>query len=158
MTLQLTQKERTLLQDQQSHEQLCIQQYKKNAQKATDPQLKQLFETIAQHEQQHLNTVNSILAGQVPAMNQGSQQQQTSPAGQSQTASSSTSYNQNDAFLCQELLMAEKYISGVYNTAIFEMTQPAVRQALNHIQKEEQEHGEQIYKYMSSHGMYSTSS
>ena len=29
-----------------------------------------------------------------------------------------------------------------------------VRQVLNHIQKEEQEHGEKIYNYMASHGMY----
>ncbi|WP_215828784.1 spore coat protein [Pelorhabdus rhamnosifermentans] len=29
-----------------------------------------------------------------------------------------------------------------------------VRQALNHIQKEEQEHVEGIFNYMNSHGMY----
>ncbi|HBM76400.1 MAG TPA: spore coat protein, partial [Clostridiaceae bacterium] len=31
---------------------------------------------------------------------------------------------------------------------------PNMRQALNHIQKEEQEHGEAIYNYMESKGMY----
>ncbi|WP_334307029.1 spore coat protein [Intestinibacter bartlettii] len=29
-----------------------------------------------------------------------------------------------------------------------------MRQVLNHIQKEEQEHGEEIYNYMNKHGMY----
>ncbi|WP_334299750.1 spore coat protein [Terrisporobacter sp.] len=29
-----------------------------------------------------------------------------------------------------------------------------MRQVLNHIQKEEQDHGEKIYNYMNQHGMY----
>ena len=31
---------------------------------------------------------------------------------------------------------------------------PQVRDILNHIQKEEQKHGEAIFKYMESRGMY----
>jgi spore coat protein CotF len=50
--------------------------------------------------------------------------------------------------------MTEKYVSGTYDTAIFEFTNTAMRQALNHIQKEEQQHGEGIFNYMQSRGMY----
>ena len=53
-----------------------------------------------------------------------------------------------------DMLSTEKFVSGAYDTAIFECKDIAVRQVLNHIQKEEQEHGESIFKYMQSRGMY----
>lgn len=164
MTLQLSQKEKQLLQDQKSHEELCIQKYQNSARQASDPQLKQLFQSYSQQEQQHLATINSILAGQVPSMTQGQQNQQNQQAQQPQASQQSAgqagaqqaggSYSETDATLCSDLLMTEKYVSGAYNTAIFEFTDKNVRQALNHIQKEEQEHGEGIFNYMSSKGMY----
>ncbi|MDD2573267.1 MAG: spore coat protein, partial [Firmicutes bacterium] len=46
------------------------------------------------------------------------------------------------------------YVSGTYDTAIFEFKDSQVRDVLNHIQKEEQKHGEAIFKYMESKGMY----
>lgn len=64
------------------------------------------------------------------------------------------SYNQEDKILCTDLLSTEKYVSSTYNTAIFEFRDENVRNVLNHIQKEEQEHGKKIYDYMASHGMY----
>ena len=158
---QLTAKERQLLNDQKSHEEICIQKYQKYASQASDPQLKQLFQTYAQQEQQHLNTINSILSGITPAMNQSQQQNQqqaqSSAPGSSQAQSSGTNASQADSMLCSDMLMTEKYVSNTYDTAIFEFTDTNVRQALNHIQKEEQEHGEGIFNYMSSNGMYNVS-
>lgn len=63
-------------------------------------------------------------------------------------------YNQQDAKLCTDMLMTEKYVSGAYDTAIFEFREPGIRQVFNHIQKEEQQHGEGLFQYMQSHGMY----
>ena len=48
----LTQKEKGLLQDQKTHEEVCVKKYNEYANKAKDSQLKQLFNTIAQQEQQ----------------------------------------------------------------------------------------------------------
>ncbi len=62
----LTQKERYLLEDQKVQEELCIKKYNNYAQQAKDPQLKQLCQQLAQHEKQHLDTINQILSGQVP--------------------------------------------------------------------------------------------
>ena len=160
--LQLTQKEQQLLQDQKSHEEVCIGKYQSNAQQASDPQLKQLFQSYAQQEQQHLNTINSIISGQVPSMTQGQQNQQQSQQiqsnmqniSQTQSTTASPAASQTDAMLCNDMLMTEKYVSSAYNTAIFEFTDSNVRQALNHIQKEEQQHGEGIFNYMNSQGMY----
>ena len=44
-------------------------------------------------------------------------------------------------------------MSSVYDTCIFEFTDANAREALNHIQKEEQEHGQMLYDYMAAHGM-----
>lgn len=163
MALQLTQKEKQLLQDQKTHEEVCIKKYQQGAQQASTPELKQLFQSYAQQEQQHLTTINAMLGGQVPLMNQsGGQQGQQTQAQQGSTQSkapaqasaSSPAASQADAALCQDMLMTEKYVSGAYDTAIFEFTDANVRQTLNHIQKEEQEHGEGIFNYMKNSGMY----
>ncbi|HHV64809.1 MAG TPA: DUF892 family protein [Peptococcaceae bacterium] len=152
--MQLSQKERYLLEDQKSHEELCIKKYSNYANQAQDPQLKQLFQQHAQHEQMHYYTLNQILNGQVPSM-QGQQQQQMQGQQQQQASNMQTGMvNQQDADLCQDMLETEKYVSGTYNTAIFEFQDTNIRQALNHIQKEEQQHGEAIFNYMKSKGMY----
>ena len=158
MVLTLTQKERMLLEDQKTHEQICIDKYNNYASRAQDPQLKTLFQQYAAQEQQHLDSINQMLSGQIPAAGQGggqSQQQQTQPAGQAVSPSMpGLAGNQSDAALCQDALMTEKYISGTYDTAIFEFIDTNARQVLNHIQKEEQQHGEGIFNYMKNHGMY----
>ena len=50
--------------------------------------------------------------------------------------------------------MTEKYVSNSYDTSIFEFKDTGVRDALNHIQKEEQKHGEDLYNYMAKNNMY----
>ena len=157
MTINLTQKERTLLQDQKNSEELCVKKYNDYASKAQSQQLKQLFSNFATMEQEHLNSINQILNGQIPQMNQqqGQQQQQQNQLNQQvQNQKGSFIGSQDDANLCNDMLMTEKYVSGAYDTSIFEMTDTNVRQVLNHIQKEEQEHGEGLYNYMKNNGMY----
>ncbi|MHB1391681.1 MAG: spore coat protein [Clostridia bacterium] len=154
----LTQKEKTLLQDQKTHEQVCIKKYNDYANLAQDPQLKQIFSSNAQQEQQHMDTINQIMSGQVPSMNQSQQQQgQTGTQGQStqgMQSMSTGSASKNDADLCNDILMTEKYVSGAYDNAIYEFRDTNIRQTLNHIQKEEQQHGESVFKYMESKGLY----
>jgi rubrerythrin len=223
--MQLTQKEKMLLNDEKSLEEICINKYQASAAQAKDPQLKQLFNNLAAQEQHHYNMIDQMLQGQQPAMNQNQQQsgqsQQSAQSQQSgtgqqsfmnnmqqnkqqygqaqqsyqnlqsamsagaqnrqqsgQTAASGTAASQqnnqqgtqsamsnaagmqaqnaqqNDKMLCSDLLATEKYVSGTYDTGIFEASNAAIRQALQHIQKEEQQHGEQIFNYMNSHGMY----
>lgn len=149
--LNFTQKERMLLEDQKAHEELCVEKYSNYVDQAQDPQLKALFQNYAQQEQQHLNSINQMLNGQLPAMDQGSQQQGNA---QQLTGAPGAMANQSDAALCSDMLMTEKYVSDAYNTAIFEFVDTNVRQVLNHIQKEEQQHGEGIFNYMNSNGMY----
>jgi spore coat protein CotF len=165
MAIQLSTKERLLMQDQKSHEELCISKYQSYANQAKDPALSQLFDSLAQKEQEHLNSINQILNGQVPSIQQGKQtgssptdttMWQTPQSMMMEAASQNQMQgdSQQDSMFCKDMLSTEKFVSSTYNTAIFECASTEVRQVLNHIQKEEQEHGEQIFKYMQSKGMY----
>ncbi|HOC09351.1 MAG TPA: spore coat protein [Bacillota bacterium] len=159
MNINLTAKERTLLEDQKSHEEICIQKYSNYANMASDAQLKEMFKNHASHEQQHLDSINQLLNGQVPGVG-GTQSGGGGSGWPNQSLTnyqSQGSFNANrasDKDLCTDMLMTEKYVSGTYDTAIFEFKDPQVRDVLNHIQKEEQKHGEAIFKYMESKGMY----
>ncbi|AZV58107.1 spore coat protein [Clostridium sp. AWRP] len=155
MAITLSNKERMLLEDEKSHESMCIQKYTNYANQTKDSQLKQLFINNASIEQEHLNSINCILGGEVPNLNSNQGTNKMNTAG---IASSSIPpvgmCEARDEDMCKDMLIAEKYISGVYNSAIFEFRDTNVRNVLNHIQKEEQQHGESIYKYMESKGMY----
>jgi spore coat protein CotF len=159
MEITLTQKERLLLEDQKSHEQICIEKYTNYANQAQDPQLKQIFNLHAQDERTHLDSINQLLSGKIPQM--GQQQNQNSSQNMTNQNSSPTMNNTqsnvgnvSDADMCKDLIMTEKYVSGTYDTTIFEFRDTRVRDVLNHIQKEEQKHGETIFQYMESKGMY----
>jgi spore coat protein CotF len=161
----LTQKEKMYLEDLKTHEEVCIKKYNEYSNRAQDSQLKQIFKNHETKEQEHLNTINQIMSGNVPNVNQGQSQNQNqnqSQAGQqsagqnqmNQANQNNNTGNKNDEQLCNDLLMTEKQVSSTYNTAIFEFNDTNARNVLNHIQKEEQQHGEDISKYMQSKGMY----
>ena len=178
--VQWTQKEASLLKDLKGQEQLCVEKYNEYAQRAHDPELKNLFTSIGETEVGHLKTLTDMLNGQMPQpqgqqaqgqqgqqAQQGGQQQQQGQQGQQgcqcqqrvpdpgQCQQPLTPDMQQDAYLCKDLLADEKYVSASYNTSIFEFSSPQARQILNGIQSAEQQHGEQLYAYMARHGMYS---
>ncbi len=149
----LTQKENGLLCDLKSQESLCIEKYTKYQQIAHDPGLKSLFETIKTAEQSHLDTVNRILSGEEVKMN-------TAPSAvaeklQCPLSSCTADEKREDAYLCRDALAMEKHVSSVYDVSVFEFSSPTLRDTLNHIQTEEQNHGMKLYEYMSMNGMYS---
>lgn len=175
----LTTKERYLLEDQRTHEEQCILKYDNYANLASDNQLKAVFRANGQKEREHLQTINELLNGTVPAMggqsqsggqNSGQSSSQSPMQSNSQSSmpggitsqqesierqsSGSTSFKASDKDLCTDMLSTEKYVSGTYDTTIFEFQDAQVRDVLNHIQKEEQKHGEAIFAYMVSKGMY----
>lgn len=156
MSLQLSQKERMLLEDQKHQEEICVQKYKSFAEHAKDKELKDLFNKLASEEQHHYDMVNQMLQGQAPDM---SHNQQSGQSNQSSTTNQQTGFhgamsNQSDEVLCSDLLATEKYVSSTYDTTVFEAANPVVRQAVQHIQQDEQRHGQELFDYMNSHGMY----
>ncbi|MBU3137435.1 spore coat protein [Clostridium gasigenes] len=159
MEITLSQKERTLLEDQKKHEQICIEKYTNYANQTKDTQLKQIFNANCQSERTHLDSINQLLSGTIPQMNQQQNQGSAQPVANPSSTTNmnntqSSGVNLSDADMCTDLLMTEKYVSGTYDTTIFEFRDTNVRDVLNHIQKEEQKHGEAIFQYMESKGMY----
>jgi spore coat protein CotF len=156
MQIQLSQKERMFLEDGKLQEEVCIEKYKNYSQQAQDAQLKQLFNKLAGEEQHHYDIINQMLQGQQPNLshNQQNQQSQQNQQPSTQSNTQQATNNQHDKLLCIDLLSTEKYVSGTYDMDVFESANPAVRQAMQHIQQEEQRHGQELFNYMSSHGMY----
>lgn len=149
----LTQKETTLLSDLRSQEQLCIEKYRKYSETAHDPELKTLFSNLLTNEEKHLETINQILGGAEVKMPEASPSAVNAKL-QCTPSSCSESDKQADAFLCKDALSMEKHVSSVYNTGVFEFSSPVLRDTLAHIQKEEQNHGEKLYNYLSCNNMY----
>lgn len=147
----LTQKENNFIKEFREQEQLCIDKYAKYSQNACSTELKALFSDLEECEKKHLKTIDDMskgVVGDVPA-----------PKPVDLTHCCGVIYadeqsRQNDSYLCRDMLVSEKHVSGAYNTGVFEFTDPQARQMLGHIQHEEQQHGERIYNYMKNNGMY----
>ena len=149
----LTQKESTLLKDMKGQEELCIEKYRQYAQTAKSPELKMLFEDMAKVEQNHMMTLTQMENGTVPPM--PSTLENSNNAHCTPYSYASEEDKKADCLLCRDMLSTEKHVSALYDTSVFEFTDPAARRVLNHIQAEEQQHGEQLYAYMKCNGMYS---
>ena len=150
MQIQLSQKERMFLEDGKIQEEVCVEKYKNYSQQAEDAQLKQLFNKLSGEEQHHYDIINQMLQGQQPNLSHNQQTQQP----QLKAIPNKSANNQHDKILCSDLLSTEKYVSGTYDMDVFESANPIVRQAMQHIQQDEQRHGQELFNYMSSHGMY----
>lgn len=149
----LSTKERDILTDLKSQEQLCIEKYRKYEGEACDPALKQIFSELRGNEETHLSTICKILGGEEVSMPQNAPR----AAEQKYNGTASTcdeNSKQRDAFLCKDALSMEKHVSSVYDTGIFEFCSTTIRDTLNHIQKEEQNHGEKLYSYLEKNNMY----
>lgn len=147
----LTAKESALLKDLKDQENLCAEKYERAAASAVDGQLKGLFTALAENEREHLKTLSEIecCTPSVP----GCEEKPLPCFTQTYTVSDSPDKTQ-DCFLCTDMLTAEKHASSLYDTCIFEFEDESARKCLNHIQKEEQEHGKMVYDYMKANNMY----
>jgi spore coat protein CotF len=168
MNINLSQKEKMILEDGKSQEDLCVKKYQSYSNQAEDPELKKLFTKLAAQEHHHLDIINSLLQGKSPNLSHGhnidselSKDQITmsdTPAIISDTPNTSESQisfsSPNDEILLNDLLSTEKYVSSLYDTGVFESANKQVREALQHLQRDEQHHGELLFDYMNSHGMY----
>lgn len=151
MDFTLSQKETMILEDGKSQEDLCVKKYQSFATQAKDPELKSLFNKLANEEQHHLNIIDDLLKGKAPDLSHKGKGEVATPINNNEKLTFSSP---QDALLCSDLLATEKYVSGFYDTGVFEAANKPVRDALQHIQKEEQHHGELLFNYMNSNGMY----
>lgn len=151
--MQLTQAETNVIKDLQTQEKTCVEKYRFYEASANDRQLKDLFHRIANEEQEHFESLGEVLKGNVPSV----QAAQTGTEGFTPTATYSAGDNseekKHDQFLCTDSIATEKLISSTYNNDLFRFAATNIRKLLNHIQTEEQNHAEMIYKYKTANGM-----
>ena len=150
--MNLTQKESGLLTDMKGQEELCIKKYKYYASSAKAPELRAMFEQMQRIEESHLQSVCGLMNGSLSAPPDKIENSNNDCCKVANYMNEDD--RKSDAFMCQDMLASEKHASALYDTAIFEFKDPTARKMLNHIQAEEQQHGEQIYAYMSMNGMY----
>ena len=150
--MNLTQKETSLLKDLKGQEKLCWEKYDKYSCDACSQELKSMFSEMAQTERQHYNSITAMLQGTIPQMPTGLQNENNKWA---KKVNYEDDMSKNiDRFLCTDMLASEKHASSLYDVSVFEFTDPAARKALNHIQAEEQQHGEKLWAYMNANGLY----
>lgn len=149
----LTQKEESLIKDLQDQEKLCIDKYNYYAEAAKDPELKNLFNRLKTNEQDHFKALSQILDNETNNISYErlNAAQYTPQATYDET--SNINDKEHDKFLCTDCIATEKYVSSAYNNDLFQFASTNVREALNHIQTDEQNHAEMIYKYKSINGM-----
>lgn len=147
----LTNKEKTLIEDNLNAEYLCIRKYEQYAAMASDQNLKQVFSDLANREKQHATTLKNILS-QNGVNKENMFESYTSPQGDLSNMQSNLGIT--DAQLLNDALSTEKHVSSSYNTAVLESVDANIRKQLQHIQQEEQEHAETLFRAMESRGWY----
>lgn len=149
----LTEKETSILKDLQTQEKVCMEHYTLCASTAKDPALKDLFSKIAKDEHEHYKSLEKALTGDIPTVNGiGFKADEYHPTA-TYDASSDPTDKQHDALLCSDSIGNEKMVSADYNSSLFQFGSSEMRKLLNHIQTEEQNHAEMIYKYKTQNGM-----
>lgn len=156
--MELSEKEKGVIEDLQTQEKECIQKYVRYAEAAKDPVLKDLFNTLQKNEQEHYKSLEKVLDGEVPSCNcnddQGRNYNPTATYGESIQANDKLyDDKQHDSFLATDCIGTEKLISSDYNADVFAFGDTDVRKLLADIQVEEQNHAEMLYKYKQVNGM-----
>ena len=150
----LTNKESDLLKDMKEAEELCIEKYSRYAKMAKCEELKNLLNSLADTERNHLTSIIDLMAGKEPDAVSSTIKANNDLSKACPSVYSNEEDKKEDKFILSDMLSSEKHVSSVYNTGVFEFKSPMARKLLSHIQSEEQQHGEMIYAFMSANGMY----
>lgn len=59
--MELTQKEKMMLEDQLKAEYICMNKYKLYSEKSVDPEIKNIFKMVYKQEEQHANSIKELL-------------------------------------------------------------------------------------------------
>ena len=150
--MNLNAKQQGLLKDLQSDEKMCAEKYRRAAQQACDPVLKDMFSQIAQSEEGHFQAITQMMGGTVPQPRGVEAQRKMTP--QELRSKADAAGMQKDQYLLSDLLATEKFTAGVYNSSVFEFGDEQARQVLSGIQQQEQHHGKRLSDYMQANNMY----
>lgn len=151
--MQLTEKENNVIKDLQTQEKTCVEKYRFYEQSANDTRLKELFHRIGDEEQEHFNSLGQVLRGEVPNVAAAKSGMEGYRPEATYSSGDNSEEKRHDQFLCTDCIATEKLVSSTYNDDVFRFSATNVRKLLNHVQTEEQNHAEMIYKYKTTNGM-----
>ena len=149
----LKEKERTAICDLQTQEKTCVQKYAKYAQQAKDPELQKLFNQLSSMEQEHYNSLQQVLDGNVPEVDVNDNSGANYTPNPTYDTLTDSEDKKNDCFLATDCIGTEKLVSSEYNTDVFVFENSKIRKLLADIQVEEQNHAEMLWKYKTANGM-----
>ena len=151
--INLTEKEKYIIEDLKAQEKLCIQKYAFYEQMAYDPELKNLFKDIKTKEEEHLASLTNVLNGEVAEADVNDYAAKNYKPKSNYHQNSTQNEKDHDSFLATDAIAMEKYVSGAYNFDLFQFGNNKLRRLLADIEVEEQNHAEMLYKYKVANAM-----
>ncbi|MEG0855221.1 MAG: spore coat protein [Terrisporobacter sp.] len=160
----LTNKEKFLLEGEKYQQQLAIDKYNDYSLQAQDSNLKNLFSSLSKVEQSHLDMVYEMLQGRIPQVNQGNLQpyfennNSTSNnyinVGNITLSSLDSNFHDEDKIICFDALTTEELLHSTYSASSFEFEESQFKDTFCEIIKEKEDSLQYLNNYMIKKGMY----
>lgn len=116
--------------------------------KTPDPRLKALIAMLREQDEEHYKMLAQLEQDIIPMVERNERENHLKvPEGKGKGTTI-------DARYCTDLFEGEKSLSSEIDQAIFKIRDSAVRNVLNYIQKQQQEHGRLLGQYMDEELMY----
>lgn len=162
----LTTKEKFLLEGEKYQQQLAIDKYNDYALQAQDTLLQKLFSNFVKIEEKHLNLIENILQGNIPKVptenfhpyyesNSNMSNDYINIGNITLTALDDvTNYNDGDKIICFDALTTEELLHSTYSASSLEFEKTKLESILKYIIEEKSENIKYLNDYMIKKGMY----
>ena len=160
----LTNKERFLLEGEKYQQQLAIDKYNNFALQAADPILKTIFSNLSEIEENHLNMVNEMLQGRIPQINTqtlhpyytntSSLSNEYLNIGNMTITSMDNSFDDGDKIICFDALTTEELLHSTYSASSLEFEESEYKSILSKIIDDKKNSLQYLNDYMIKKGMY----
>ena len=162
----LTSKEKFLLEGEKYQQQLAIDKYNDYALQAQDNTLKKLFSNLVRIEEKHLGMIDDMLQGKIPEVNK----ENLHPYYENNSIISNdyinvgnitltsmddnNNYEDGDKIICFDALTTEELLHSTSSASSLEVEKSEFHNALKYIIDEKSENLKYINDYMTKKGMY----
>lgn len=160
----LTNKERFLLEGEKYQQQLAIDKYNNFSLQAADPILKTIFSNLSEIEENHLNMVNEMLQGRIPQINTqnlhpyytntSSLSNEYLNIGNMTITSMDNSFDDGDKIICFDALTTEELLHSTYSASSLEFEESEYKNILSKIIDDKKNSLQYLNDYMTKKGMY----
>ena len=160
----LTNKERFLLEGEKYQQQLARDKYNNFSLQAADPILKTIFSNLSEIEENHLNMVNEMLQGRIPQINTqnlhpyytntSSLSNEYLNIGNMTITSMDNSFDDGDKIICFDALTTEELLHSTYSASSLEFEESEYKNILSKIIDDKKNSLQYLNDYMIKKGMY----